>query len=89
MYDYAALASIGDDVYHDPTTAYESSTDLGRRNLIYPSFSALETHIAKLTGKQTAIFMPSGTASNQIALRTHLHQPPYSVLCDKRAHINV
>ena len=27
MYEYAALASIGDDVYHDPTTAYESPTD--------------------------------------------------------------
>jgi len=87
MYEYAALASIGDNVYHDPTTAYESST-FSRPNLNYPSFSALEAHIAKLTGKQAAIFMPSGTASNQIALRTHLHQPPYSVLCDKLAHIH-
>ncbi len=26
--------------------------------------------------------------SNKIALRTHLKQPPYSVLCDQRAHIN-
>jgi threonine aldolase len=52
------------------------------------STKALETHIAQLTGKESAIFLPSGTMSNQIALRTHLKQPPYSVLCDYRAHIN-
>ncbi|KAF5377458.1 hypothetical protein D9615_005174 [Tricholomella constricta] len=68
MYAYAALATIGDDVYHDPST------------------TALETHMAQLTGKEAALFMPSGTASNQIAIRTHLRQPPYSVLCDHRAH---
>lgn len=69
MYTYAALASLGDDVYHEPSTL------------------ALEAHMAKLTGKEAALFMPSGTMSNQIALRTHLRQPPYSVLCDHRAHI--
>lgn len=51
-------------------------------------FRALEAHIAKLTGKEAGLFLPSGTASNQIALRTHLKQPPYSVLCDHRSHIN-
>ncbi|KAG6866813.1 hypothetical protein C0991_008749 [Blastosporella zonata] len=70
MYAYAALATIGDDVYHDPSTI------------------ALEAHMAQLTGKEAGLFMPSGTASNQIALRTHLKQPPYSVLCDHRAHIH-
>lgn len=43
--------------------------------------------MAKVTGKEAALFMPSGTMSNQIALRTHLHQPPYTILCDHRAHI--
>lgn len=70
MYLYAIQSTIGDDVYHEPTTV------------------ALETHMASLTGKEAAIFMPSGTMSNQIALRTHLKQPPYSVLADFRAHIN-
>lgn len=50
--------------------------------------AALEAHIAKVTGKEAALFVSSGTASNQIALRTHLTQPPYSVLCDQRAHIH-
>ncbi|KAF9270462.1 hypothetical protein L218DRAFT_888970 [Marasmius fiardii PR-910] len=69
MYTYATLSSLGDDVYHDPTTR------------------ALEEHLAKITGKEAGLFMPSGTASNQIALRSHLKQPPYTVLCDHRAHI--
>jgi threonine aldolase len=70
MYAYAALASMGDAVYHEPSTA------------------ALEAHMAKISGKEAALYMPSGTMSNQIALRTHLKQPPYSVLCDHRAHIH-
>lgn len=70
MYLYASLATLGDDVYHEPSTI------------------ALEAHMAQLTGKEAAIFLPSGTMSNQIALRTHLKQPPYAVLCDQRAHIN-
>ena len=53
-----------------------------------PTADALEKHIAKLTDKEAAVFMPSGTMSNQISLRTHLIQPPYSVLCDHRSHIN-
>jgi len=44
--------------------------------------------MAKLTGKEAALFVPSGTMSNQLALRTHLKQPPYAVLCDHRAHIH-
>jgi threonine aldolase len=69
MYSYATLATLGDNVYFEPSTA------------------ALEAHIAQITGKEAGLFVPSGTASNQIALRTHLKQPPYSVLCDHRAHI--
>ncbi|KAI0343911.1 hypothetical protein BDW22DRAFT_1355132 [Trametopsis cervina] len=70
MYIYASLSSVGDDVYHEPSTI------------------ALEAHMAKITGKEAALFVPSGTMSNQIGLRTHLKQPPYSVVCDHRAHIN-
>ena len=70
MYAYAFQATLGDDVYFEPTA------------------DSLEAHIARLTGKEAAVFMPSGTMSNQVALRTHLVQPPYSVLCDYRSHIN-
>jgi len=70
MQAYAALASLGDDVYREPSTI------------------ALERHIAKITGKEAALFVPTGTMSNQIALRCHLVQPPHSVLCDARSHVH-
>jgi len=67
---------------------YAIQASLGDAVYFEPSTVALEAHMAKLTGKEAALFMPSGTMSNQIALRSHLKQPPYSVLCDYRAHIN-
>ena len=70
MYEYAVQASLGDDVYHVPNTAS----------------AALEAHMARLFGKEAALFVPSGTMSNQLAIRTHLKQPPYSIVCDHRAH---
>lgn len=48
---------------------------------------ALEQLVAHLSGKEAGLFCVSGTLSNQIALRTHLYQPPYSILCDYRAHV--
>lgn len=47
----------------------------------------LETTVAHLAGKEAGLFCVSGTLSNQIGLRTHLLQPPYSILCDYRAHV--
>ena len=47
----------------------------------------LEAHVAALTGKEAGLFVLSGTMGNQLALRTHLKQPPHSVLCDSRSHI--
>ncbi|KAJ9105513.1 hypothetical protein QFC21_001884 [Naganishia friedmannii] len=49
---------------------------------------ALEQRIARLTGKEDAMFVISGTASNQIAIRTNLTQPPHSVLLDIRSHVH-
>lgn len=52
-----------------------------------PTTMELEAHVAALAGKEAALLVLSGTMGNQIALRTLLHQPPYSVLCDHRSHI--
>jgi threonine aldolase len=46
-----------------------------------------EAHIATLLSQPSGLFVASGTMGNQIALRTHLTQPPHSVLCDARAHV--
>ncbi|KAI9848951.1 MAG: hypothetical protein M1837_005840 [Sclerophora amabilis] len=52
-----------------------------------PTTISLESHLAELTQHEAALLVLSGTMGNQIALRTHLTQPPHSVLCDHRAHI--
>ena len=90
MLAYASLATLGDDVYFEPSTAYVHIVIFLFFSVVDTPllFRALEAHIAKLTGKEAGLFLPSGTASNQIALRTHLKQPPYSILCDHRSHIN-
>ncbi|CAG8465859.1 8605_t:CDS:2 [Acaulospora morrowiae] len=51
------------------------------------STNDLEAFVAHLTGHKAALFMTSGTMSNQIAIRSHLSQPPHSILCDSRSHI--
>jgi threonine aldolase len=52
-----------------------------------PVTNDLEAYVAERTGKEAGLFVLSGTMGNQLALRSLLTQPPYSVLCDYRAHI--
>lgn len=47
----------------------------------------LEAHVASLAGKEAGLLVLSGTMGNQLALRSLLTQPPYSVVCDHRSHI--
>lgn len=69
---------------------YASQASLGD-DVFYdePNTATLEAHMARLFGKEAALFVASGTMSNQLATRTHLKQPPYSIVCDHRAHIYV
>ncbi|KAL3459369.1 pyridoxal phosphate-dependent transferase [Aspergillus heterothallicus] len=46
-----------------------------------------QSEIARLTGKDAALFTLSGTMGNQLGIRIHLGSPPHSVLCDYRAHV--
>lgn len=50
---------------------------------------ALEKRIAEMMGFEEGLFCCSGTLSNQIALRSHLLQPPHSIICDNRGHVFV
>ncbi|PYH89363.1 threonine aldolase [Aspergillus ellipticus CBS 707.79] len=54
-----------------------------------PAVNAFQERIRELTGKEAALFVLSGTQGNQICLRTHLHQPPHTILLDYRAHVQV
>jgi threonine aldolase len=51
-----------------------------------PTVHRLETLSAALLGKEAALFVPSGTMANQVALRT-LGVPGTEVLCAARAHV--
>lgn len=51
-----------------------------------PTVNALEAKAANLFGKQAAVFCPSGTMTNQIALKVHT-QPLDEVICDEYSHI--
>ncbi|OFY84199.1 MAG: threonine aldolase [Bacteroidetes bacterium RIFCSPLOWO2_12_FULL_35_15] len=51
-----------------------------------PTVIALEKKAAALFGKEAALFCPSGTMTNQIAIKVHT-QPGDEVLCDTTAHI--
>lgn len=51
-----------------------------------PTINALEAKMAKLFGKEAALFCPSGTMTNQIAIKVHT-QPLDEVICDEYSHI--
>ena len=51
-----------------------------------PSVNALEEKVAGMFGHESAVFCPSGTMTNQIALKVHT-QPLDEVICDHYSHI--
>jgi threonine aldolase len=51
-----------------------------------PSVNDLEAYAAKLFSKENAVFCPSGTMTNQIAIKVHT-QPGDELLCDVNSHI--
>src|SRR5215471_4845152 len=51
-----------------------------------PTVNRLQDRVAELLGKEAALFVPSGTMSNQVALRTHL-VPMDEMICDLNCHI--
>ncbi len=51
-----------------------------------PSVNELEAHVADLLGKEAAVYMPSGTMTNQVAVRSHC-QPGDEIFLEAEAHI--
>ena len=51
-----------------------------------PTINRLEQRAAIIFGREGAIFVPSGTMGNQIAIRLHTHHGQ-EVICEERAHI--
>ena len=53
-----------------------------------PSVNKLEAISAEMFGKQAALFCPSGTMTNQIAIKCHT-QPGDEVICDRVSHVYI
>ena len=51
-----------------------------------PTVNQLEAEVAALLGKEAAVYMPSGTMTNQVALRLHT-EPGDEVILEAEAHI--
>ncbi len=51
-----------------------------------PTVNRLEDEAAAIFGKEAAIFVPTGTMGNQIAIRLHT-QPGQEIICESRAHV--
>jgi len=51
-----------------------------------PSVNGLEEKVAELFGMESALFFPSGTMTNQTAIKLHT-QPGEQLICDKYAHV--
>jgi threonine aldolase len=51
-----------------------------------PTVNRLQERVAALLGKEAALFLPSGTMSNQTCIKAHT-QPGDELLCDAACHI--
>ncbi|MEO8026066.1 MAG: threonine aldolase family protein, partial [Bryobacteraceae bacterium] len=51
-----------------------------------PTVNRLEERAAEIFGKQAALFVPTGTMGNTIAMKLHSHHGE-ELICDARAHI--
>src|ERR1700733_3725213 len=50
------------------------------------SVNRLQERVAELLGKEAALFVPSGTMSNQICVKVHT-EPGDELLCEANCHI--
>jgi threonine aldolase len=51
-----------------------------------PTVNRLERRAAEIFGREAAIFVPTGTMGNSIAIKAHTHHGR-EIICDQRAHI--
>ncbi|MDT7827342.1 GntG family PLP-dependent aldolase [Pricia sp. S334] len=51
-----------------------------------PTVNALERKVAEMFGMEAALFFPSGTMTNQTAIKLHT-RPGDQLICDKYAHV--
>src|SRR5271170_2952737 len=73
-----------------PTQAMRAAmAAAGARDDVYgadPAVNLLEASAAQIFGREAALFVPTGTMGNQIAIRLHT-QPGQEIICESRSHI--
>ncbi|MDP9295358.1 MAG: threonine aldolase family protein, partial [Actinomycetota bacterium] len=52
-----------------------------------PTVNRLQERAAEITGKEAALFVPTGTMANQIGLRSFVSGSGHLVACETRAHV--
>jgi threonine aldolase len=84
------IIDLRSDTVTKPTPAMRAaiaSADVGDDVIdIDPTVERLQSLTAEILGKEAAIFMPSGSMTNQIAVRIHC-KPGDEFLCDTGCHI--
>src|SRR4051812_37280260 len=53
-----------------------------------PTVNRLESMAAEMFGKEAALYCPTGTMSNQIAIKCHTY-PGDEVICENNAHVYI
>ena len=51
-----------------------------------PTVAAMERRTAEVLGKEAAVYMPSGTMTNQVAIRAHT-EPGDEIIIEEYAHV--
>src|SRR5271170_7801870 len=84
------VVDLRSDTVTKPTPAMRAamaSADVG--DDVYgedPTVNRLQARAAEIFGREAAIFVPTGTMGNQIAIRLHT-QHGQEVICESRSHI--
>lgn len=72
-----------DDRMREASASAEVGDDVYRED---PTINELEKRAAEIVGKEAALFVPTGTMGNQIAVRTHT-QHGQEVLAERESHV--
>ena len=90
MAELSSVIDLRSDTVTRPTTAMRAAmaaAEVG--DDVYgedPTVNRLERRAAEIFGREAAIFVPTGTMGNQIAIRLHT-QHGQEVICEARSHI--
>lgn len=86
----SAIIDLRSDTVTKPSSAmrkFMAEAEVGDAVIdVDPTTVQLEQKTAEILGKEAAIFMPSGSMTNQVAIRVHC-QPGDEFLCEENCHI--